>query len=416
MREDDLIATIEIGSSKIIVVISEVNESGDISILGIGQASTESSVRNGVVINIEKIVQAIYKAVESAEIQAGREIDELYLGISGSNIESLNSRGVVAIAGSDKEIKESDIERVIEAAKAVAIPMDRDILHIIPQGFIVDGQDYVKYPIGMIGTRLECQIHIITTAISSIQNIVKCFERAGMKIKDMTLQNIATSKVVLTNDEKELGILMIDIGEETAKVSIYYRQAPQFNAVYPLGGHLITNDLAAVLMISLENAEKLKVDWGSADTNYVESSELVHIPSVGGRPPKKMQREELVTIIRPRVEEIFSIIYSDIKKKGYMDFVKGGVVITGGTSLLPGIEDVATEIFRMPARIGYPTRFSGFGDQLYSPEYSTIIGLVLNAHENNNKEDDASKRKSKKNAGNKSNFLGKVVDFIEDFF
>lgn len=373
---EDIIVGLDIGSTKIIITIAELDEYGNLFVSGIGEVKNKTGMRNGVVVNIESIATAINKAVEEAEIQAGREIKGVYVGVSGSNIETINSKGVVAISGNDKEIKESDIERVIEAAKAVAIPMDRDVLHIIPQGFTVDGQANIRYPIGMVGTRLECQIHMLTTPISSIQNVVKCLERCGIEIYDIVLQNLAASKAVLEEDEKEVGILMLDVGAETTKASIYYQQAPYYQSIYPLGGYLITNDIAAGLKISLSDAEKIKLAFGVTHFELVDREEAIQIPSIGGRKPRIIARQNLVHIIRPRVEEMLNIIKQDITQKGYMDKINGGIVFTGGSANVPGIIDVCQEIFDLPVRPGTPKTLGGISEKVNTYEFAVINGLI----------------------------------------
>ena len=414
-KNDDLIVGIDIGSSKIIVVISEIDDTGNISIIGVGKADSKNGIKGGVIINIESVVSAINEALEVAEIQAGREVKSVFVGFSAGNIETINSKGIVAISGVDKEIREIDINRVIDAAKAVAIPMDKEILHIIPQGFTVDGQAGIKYPIGMVGTRLECQIHILTSPISSIQNVLKCMDRAGLEIRDIVLQNLSAGRACLAEDEKELGVLLLDFGAETVKASVYYQQAPFYNAIYPLGGYLITNDLAMGLKIPFATAEKLKVAFGVTHYGYVDEEETVQIPTVGGRSPKLLARVNLIHIIKPRVEEILNIIKEDLKEKGFFDKISGGIVLTGGTSMLPGIVDVCQEVFDIQTRLGVPHKFSGLGDQLNSPEYSVANGLVLWGYERVNKTTDMATR-GKKDDGNKKSFFKVIKNFFDDLF
>jgi cell division protein FtsA len=410
---DDLIVGIDIGSSKIVVVIAEIDETGNVSILGVGKSDSRNSIRSGVIINIDSVVTAINEAVEAAEIQAGREVKKVYVGFSGSNIETINSKGIVAISGSDKEIRELDIERVIEAAKAVAIPMDKEIIHIIPQGFIVDGQGGIKYPIGMVGTRLECQIHILTSPISSIQNILKCLERSGLEIQSLVLQNLASARSILAEDEKEIGILLLDIGSETTKASVYYQQSPYYNTIYPLGGYLITNDLAAGLKIPYNIAEKIKLAFGVTHENHVTEDETIQIPTIGGRTPKLLARNNLIHIIRPRVEEIFNIIKEDIKEKGYFEKISGGVVLTGGSALLPGIADVCVEVFDMQCRVGYPHKFAGLYDQVNSCEYAVANGLILWGSDRLGESGEMPSRGRK---DDKKGFMKLLKNFFDDLF
>jgi cell division protein FtsA len=412
---DDLIVGIDIGSSKIVVIIAEIDELGSVSILGVGKSDTRNGIRAGVIINIDSVVTAVNEAVEQAEIQAGREIKKAYVGFSGSNIETINSKGVVAISGSDKEIREVDIGRVIEAAKAVAIPMDKEIIHIIPQGFIVDGQAGIKYPIGMVGTRLECQIHILTSPISSIQNILKCMERSGFELQSLVLQNLASARSVLADDEKEIGVLMLDIGSETTKASVYFQQSPYFNTIYPLGGYLITNDLAAGLKIPFTVAEKIKLAFGVTHESHVTADETIQIPTIGGRTPKLLARNNLIHIIRPRVEEILNIIRDDLKDKGYLDKITGGIVLTGGTALLPGIADVCVEVFDIQSRVGYPYKFSGLYDQVNSCEYAVSNGLILWGSDRLSESGDLP-QSSRNRKDDKKGFMGALKNFIDDLF
>ena len=413
-KDEDLITAIDIGSDKVVVAISEIDDTGSINVIGIGKSGSKNGIKQGVIVNIESVVSALTEAVEQAEIQAGREISSVYVGISSANIETINSMGIVAISGVDKEIRENDINRVIEAGKAVAIPMDREILHIIPQAFTVDGQRGIKYPIGMVGTRLECQIHILTCAISSIQNVMKSMDRAGLIVRNLVLQNLAAAKSLLTEDEKELGVLLIDIGAETAKVSVYHEQAPYYNAIFPLGGYLITGDLSQALKISYANAEKIKEAYGVADFEYVEDDETIQIPSIGGREPKYLARKNLVHIIRPRVEEIFSIIKNDLIEKGYFDKISGGIVLTGGSTIMPGMAEVCQEVFDLQARVGGLRRFAGLGDEISGPEYSVINGLLLWGIEDFNKNNDFLGKPKREESG--KNVFQKIKDMFGELF
>lgn len=394
-KNDPVIATLDVGSSKLVVTIAEVDELGEITVLGMGFGESAGGIRGGVVVNIESTVTALSKAIEDAEIQAGKEIKGLFIGISGGNIETINSKGVVAISGSDKEIREIDIERVIEAARAVSVPIDREVLHIIPQTFIVDGRKNIKYPIGMVGTRLECQVHMLTTPISSIQNIIRCIERLGLEVYDIILQNLAAGKAVFEDDEKEIGSMLIDIGAETSKVSIYSQGAPYFHAIYPLGGYLITNDIAAGLKIPLSNAEKVKLAFGVTHFEYVGKDETIQIPSLGGRKPVLIARSNLVHIIRPRIEEIFNFIRHDLSQHGYLNLVQGGIVLTGGSALLTGIVDVSIEIFDVQTRLGIPKKLKSVNDQINSCENAVSNGLVRWGFDRFKKDDDYNVKKER---------------------
>jgi cell division protein FtsA len=410
----DLIVALDIGSSKVSVAISELDDYGNIYIMGVGNVETKGGIRSGVIINLESVVNAINQAVEEAEIQAGREINGVFVGIAGTHIQTINSKGVVAISGSDKEIDENDINRVIEAAKAVAIPMDREVLHIIPQSFTVDGQKNIRYPIGMVGTRLECQIHMITTPISSIQNVVKCIDRCGLEIYDIVLQNLAASKSVLDDDEKEIGVLMIDIGAETSKTSIYYKGAPFYHSIYPLGGYLISNDIAAGLKVSLSTADKIKLVYGVTHFDYVNKKETIQIPSIGGRKPRLFARENLVHIVRPRVEEMLEIIKHDIKEKGHLDKIQGGIVLTGGTANIPGIVEVCQEVFDVQTREGIPKKIEGIDNKINSFEFTVINGLLRWGYERINKENNFMSKKIR-DEGGKGFFKG-LKNIFNEFF
>ncbi len=417
-RYDDLIVAVDIGSSKIVTVISEINDTGSTTIIGIGKSKNNDGVKNGVVVNINAVVEALNESISEAEMQAGREIKSVYVGVSGKDVESINSKGVVAISGHDKEIRKNDVDRVIEAAKAVAIPLDREILHIVPQWFSVDGQDNIKLPIGMVGTRLESQIHIITTSISSIQNVNKCFERIGLPINGIILQNLASARSVLTNDEKELGVVLIDIGSETTKVSVYQRQSPIYNTIFhKIGGYLVTNDIAVGLKISTTVADALKIEHGVADFEMVDDLEKLQIPVVGGRSNRVIPTKTLVHIIKPRLAEMFKIIKEDIEKKGYLNNLSGGVVLTGGTSHIPGIDLLCQEVFDLPSRVGYVKRLSGLGDQIASPEFAVVNGLVLMGFDRYLPLQSSSyeTRKKKNNESGNTVFDG-IKSFFSNFF
>jgi cell division protein FtsA len=315
--------------------------------------------------------------VEAAEMMSGREVISVYTGIAGGHIEGINSRGVVAVTGRGREITREDVDRVIDAAKAVVIPMDREVLHVIPQEFVVDDQGGIKNPIGMVGVRLEAEVHIITGAVTSAQNIVKCVNRAGFKVNDIVLEPLASSKAVLTQDEKELGVLLIDLGGGTTDVLLHLEGAPYHTEVLSVGGDQVTNDISIMLKTPLEAAEKIKVQAGCCYAPLVQEDEEVHIPGVGGRPPRTIMRSELVEIVQPRMSEILGMIREQIDRKGYLNILGGGVVVTGGGSLLTGTAELATEIFNLPARTGYPVKLGGLVEEYYNPMYATGVGLVL---------------------------------------
>ena len=376
MAAEDLIVGLDIGTTKVCVIIGQFNDSGQLEITGVGTTPSRG-LRRGVVINIETTVRSIAAAVESAEMMSGREVISVYTGIAGGHIEGINSRGVVAVTGRGREITREDVDRVIDAAKAIVIPMDREVLHVIPQEFVVDDQGGIKNPIGMIGVRLEAEVHIITGAVTSAQNIVKCVNRAGFKVNDIVLEPLASSKAVLTQDEKELGVLLIDLGGGTTDVLLHLEGAPYHTEVLSVGGDQVTNDISIMLKTPLEAAEKLKKEAGCCYAPLVQEDEEVHIPGVGGRPPRTIMRSKLVEIIQPRMAEILGMIREQIERKGYLNILGGGVVVTGGGSLLTGTAELATEIFNLPARTGYPVKLGGLVEEYYNPMYATGVGLVM---------------------------------------
>lgn len=376
MAGEDLIVGLDIGTTKVCVIIGQYNDSGQLEITGVGTTASRG-LRRGVVINIETTVRSIAAAVEGAEMMSGREVGSVYTGIAGGHIEGINSRGVVAVTGRGREITREDVDRVIDAAKAIVIPMDREVLHVIPQEFVVDDQGGIKNPIGMIGVRLEAEVHIITGAVTSAQNIVKCVNRAGFKVNDIVLEPLASSRAVLTQDEKELGVLLIDLGGGTTDVLLHLEGAPYHTEVLAVGGDQVTNDISIMLKTPLDAAEKLKKEAGCCYAPIVQEDEEVHIPGVGGRAPRTIVRSELVEIVQPRMAEMLGMIREQIDSKGYLNILGGGVVVTGGGSLLAGCAELATEIFNLPARVGYPIKLGGLVEEYRNPIFATGVGLVL---------------------------------------
>ena len=375
MAADDLIVGLDIGTTKVCVVIGQYGENGQLEIVGVGTTPSRG-LRRGVVINIETTVRSIANAVEAAEMMSGREVHSVYTGIAGGHIEGINSRGVVAVTGKGREISREDVDRVIDAAKAIVIPMDREVLHVIPQEFIVDAQGGIRNPIGMVGVRLEAEVHIITGAVTSAQNIVKCVNRAGFKVNDIALEPLASSKAVLSQDEKELGVLLIDLGGGTTDVLVHLEGAPYHTEVLSVGGDQVTNDVSIVLKTPQESAEKIKKEAGCCYAALVQEGEEVRIPGVGGRPPRTVRRGELCEIIQPRMAEILGMVREQIERKGYLGLLGGGVVLTGGGSLLPGVEPLAAKLIGLPARLGAPRDVEGLTDAVASPVYATSVGLV----------------------------------------
>jgi cell division protein FtsA len=370
---ENIVVGLDIGTTKICAVVGEVSND-DISIIGIG-TSPSIGLRKGVVVNIESTVDSIKKAVEEAELMAGCEISSVYAGIAGGHITGFNSRGIVAIKGS--EIAQTDVDRVIDAARAVAIPMDREVIHVLPQEYIVDEQTGIQNPVGMAGVRLEAKIHIVTGAVTSAHNIVKCANRSGLDVCDIVLESLASGEAVLTNEEKELGTALLDLGGGTSDLAIFSGKNIKHTFVLSLGGNNLTNDIAIGLRAPLAEAEKIKTRYGTCSSNSISSEETIEVPGMGGREPKKLPRQILGEILEPRMEEIFSLIQREIYRAGMENIINSGMVMTGGTALLEGISDIAESIFNLPVRIGKPSGISGLVDVVNNPMYATGVGLVI---------------------------------------
>ncbi len=373
-NKPEIIVGLDIGTTKIAVIVAQRGAGGKVDIIGIG-TNPSKGLRKGVVINIEATVSSIKRAVEEAELMAGCEIASVYAGIAGGHIKGFNSHGIVAVK--NKEVTQRDVERVIDAARAVAIPMDREILHILPQEYIVDEQDGIREPLGMSGVRLEAKVHIVTGSVSSAQNIVKSANRVGLNVADIVLEPIASAEAVLSPEEKELGVAMVDIGGGTTDITLFHAGAIKHTAVLPLGGNHITNDIAAGLRTPFSAAEEIKRRYGCATSRGVQSSETIEVSSTGGREARVMSRQVLAEIIEPRMEEILRLIQRELVRSGFDEFLTAGVVLTGGTALLEGTAELAEETFSMPVRIGYPGGVGGLVDVVNSPVYATGVGLVL---------------------------------------
>ncbi len=364
---------LDIGTTKICTVVGEL-EDGQVNIIGLGTHPSKG-LRKGVVINIESTVQSIKKAVEEAELMADCHITSVYAGIAGGHIKGINSHGVIAIK--NKEIGPNDVKRVIDAASAVAIPMDREVIHIIPQEFIVDDQDGIKDPVGMSGVRLEGRVHIVTGAITSAQNIIKCANRAGLDVDDIVLEQLGSSEAVLTPEEKDLGVAIIDIGGGTTDLVIFSNGSIKHTAVFSLAGNHITSDISMGLRTPLEEAEKIKIRYGCALTSMIGRDETIEVPSVGGRKPRILSRQTLGEIIEPRVEEILTLVHHEVVRTGYGNLIASGIVLTGGSSIMEGVPELAEQIFNVPVRRGTPIGIGGLVDLVNSPLYATGVGLVL---------------------------------------
>jgi cell division protein FtsA len=377
MPKNNYIVGLDIGTKKTAAIIGEITEDKKIEIIGIG-ATDSRGLRKGVVVNLEATVNAIKKAQEEAELMAGVEIDSAFVGISGAHIKSFNSRGVIAVSGKNKEINPEDIERVIDQSKAVSIPPDREIIHIIPQEFVVDEQDGIKDPLGMSGIKLEVNVHIVTSATTSVQNLKTCIERAGIEIERIVLNQIAASNSTLSHDEMELGVGMIDMGGGTTEVAIFERGSLWYTSIIPIGGDNFTNDIAVGLRTPIPEAEKIKKKFGCVSSPMLDEQDTIEVPSVGrGKKPRILSRQLLADIIQPRAEEIFRLVDNDIKRMGYEKSLNSGIVLTGGTALLEGLEEVAEEIFDLPVRRGDPSGIGGLAERVNTPDYAASVGLIL---------------------------------------
>ena len=372
--ERNLIVGLDIGTSKVVAIVGEITEDENIHIIGLG-SNPSKGLKKGVVVNIESTVQSIQRAIEEAELMAGCQIHSVYTGIAGSHIRSLNSSGVVAIR--DKEVGPQDVERVIDAARAVAIPADQRILHILPQEFIIDTQEGIREPIGMSGVRLEAKVHMVTGAVSAAQNIVKCVNRCGLEVDDVILEQLASSYSVLTDDEKELGICLVDIGGGTTDIAIFSEGAIRHTAVIPIAGDQVTNDIAVALRTPTQHAEDLKMKYACALRQLTSVDETIEVPSVGDRPSRRLSRQTLAGVVEPRYEELFSLIQSELRRSGFEEVVAAGIVLTGGASKMEGAVDLAEEVFHMPVRLAVPQKVTGLADVVQNPIHSTGVGLLL---------------------------------------
>ena len=369
-----MIVGLDIGTSKVVAIVGEITNDNEVEIVGLG-SSRSRGLKKGVVINIESTVQSIQRAVEEAELMAGCTIHSVYAGIAGSHIRSLNSNGIVAIR--DNEVTPGDVERVIDAASAVAIPADQKILHIIPQEFVIDNQEGVREPVGMSGVRLEVKVHMVTGAVSAAQNIIKCVRRCGLEVDDIILEQLASGHAVLTEDEKDLGVCLVDIGGGTTDIAVFRDGAIQHTSVIPIAGDQVTNDIAVALRTPTQHAEDIKVQYACALTQLANPEETIEVPSVGDRATRRLARQTLAEVVEPRYEELFTLIQSELRRSGFEDMVAAGVVLTGGSSKMEGVVELAEEIFHMPVRIGIPQYVTGLSDVVKNPIYASGVGLLL---------------------------------------
>ena len=376
VSDNKMIVGLDIGTSKVVAIVGAITPEGYLEIAGIG-SHRSTGLKKGVVVNIESTVLSIQRAIEEAELMAGCQIHSVYAGIAGSHIRSLNSHGIVAIR--DREVFPQDLERVIDAAQAVAIPADQKILHILPQEFLIDNQDGVKEPLGMSGVRLEAKVHLVTCAVNAAQNIEKCIRRCGLEVEDIILEQLASSYAVLTDDEKELGVCVVDIGGGTTDIAIFKDGAIRHTGVIPIAGDQVTNDIAMALRTPTPNAEEIKIKYACALAKLTSPEETIKVPSVGDRLPRDLSRQALAEVVEPRYDELFTLVQAELRSSGYEDLMAAGIVLTGGTSKMEGVVELAEEIFHMPVRLGAPQNVRGLSDIVNNPIYSTAVGLLIYA-------------------------------------
>ncbi len=372
--DKNLIVALDVGTSKVACIVAEAMADGEFEVIGLGTHPSKG-MKKGVVVNIEATTQSIQRAVQEAELMAGCRIQSVHVGISGSHVKSLNSNGIVAVRS--KEVTQADVERVIDAACAVAIPADQKILHVLPQYFTLDDHDGIQEPVGMSGVRLEAKVHIVTGAVTSAQNMSKCVQGCGLQVSRLTLEQLASSCAVLTNDEKQLGICLVDMGGGTSDIAVFAGGAIRHTAVLPIAGDQVTNDIAIALRTPAPHAEHIKLEHGCALPPLVEPDEVIEVPSVGDRPPRKLARHTLAEVIKARYEELFLMIQKELIRSGFDDLIAGGIVLTGGSSKMPGAVELAEEVFHMPVRVGIPQNVHGMADAVKSPIYATSVGLLM---------------------------------------
>ncbi|MBP8980658.1 MAG: cell division protein FtsA [Syntrophobacterales bacterium] len=406
-KKANIIVGLDIGTTKTCAIVGELSDTG-IDIIGIGSSPSEG-LRKGVVVNIDSTVEAVKKAVEEAEKMSGCQIRSVYVGIAGGHIKGQNSLGIIAVKG--REVDDEDVQRAVEASKAIAIPLDREILHTLPQSYIVDEQDGIRDPIGMSGVRLEAKVHIVTGASTSIQNIAKSVNRVGLDIEEIVLEQLASSEAVLSEDEKDLGVAMLDIGGGTTDIAVFCEGSIKHTAVIPVGGNYVTSDIATGLRTPAGEAEKLKIRYGCAYSPLIPKDDSIEVPSVGGREPREVSRQILGRIIEPRMEEILSLAQKEIVRSGYEDVMAAGVVLTGGASIMEGMPELAEQVFNLPVRRGYPTGIGGLTDIVNSPMYATGVGLIIYGSKHLSKE-----YPRRGEGGSISNWFRSIKKWFIEFF
>ncbi|MFA5983514.1 MAG: cell division protein FtsA [Methylococcaceae bacterium] len=384
--ERNLIVGLDIGTSKVAAIVGELTQDGSVEVIGFGTTASRG-LKKGVVVNLESTVQSIQRAVEEAELMAGCQIKSVYAGIAGSHIRSLNSHGIVAIK--DKEVTQYDIDRVIDSARAVAIPADQKILHILPQEYVIDLQEGIKEPIGMSGIRLEAKVHMVTGSASAMQNIIKCIRRCGLEVDDIVLEQLASCNSVLTEDEKDLGVCLIDVGGGTTDIAIFVEGAIKHTAVIPIAGDQVTNDIAVALRTPTVNAEDIKRKYACALTQLASVEGTIEVPSIGDRAPRKISTQNLAEIIEPRYEELMLLVQAELRRSGYEELIAAGIVLTGGSSKIMGLVELAEEIFHMPVRLGTAQNVVGLAEVVKNPAHSTGVGLLMYGREHQGSEKSA---------------------------
>ncbi|TNG02252.1 MAG: cell division protein FtsA [Gammaproteobacteria bacterium] len=375
--QDRLLVGLDIGTSKIATIVAMLQEGSELEIIGVGTSSA-NGLRKGVVVDIESTVQSIQRSIQEAELMAGCEISSVTVGIAGTHINSMNSHGIVGIK--DREVTQIDIDRVIDAAGAVAIPADQRILHIIPQEYVIDDQDGIREPMGMSGVRLEARVHIVTCADSAVQNITKCVRRCGLEVDALVLEQLAASYSVLSQDEKELGVCLVDIGGGTTDIAIFTAGAIRHTSVIPIAGDQVTNDIAVAVRTPTQYAEDIKIKYACAISQFINNDETFEVPAIGDRKSVRMSRQTLAEVVQPRYEELLNLVMNEIRRSGYEELIPAGVVLTGGTAKMEGVSDLAEEIFHMPVRTGIPKDVIGLRDVVKNPIYATTVGLVQSGY------------------------------------
>jgi cell division protein FtsA len=409
-KDKRMIVGLDIGTSKVVALVGVVDDEGRIDVVGIGSHASKG-MKKGVVVNIESTVQSIQRAIEEAELMAGCQIHSVYAGIAGSHIRSLNSHGAVPIR--DREVVPSDLERVIDAAQAVAIPADQRMLHVLPQEYVIDNQEGIREPLGMSGVRLEAKVHLVTCASNAAQNIEKCIRRCGLEVEEIILEQLASSHAVLTDDERELGVCLVDIGGGTTDIAIFTEGAIRHTGVIPIAGDQVTNDIAMALRTPTQHAEEIKTKYACAMTQLAGASETVKVPSVGDRPPRDLSRQALAEVVEPRYDELFTLIQAELRRSGYEDLIPAGVVLTGGTSKMEGVVELAESIFHMPVRIGAPGAGYGLNELLRNPIYSTSVGLLCYGVQ---RQESVRSRESSRAAAAEGGWLARVKNWFQDNF